>query len=167
MDALSGEAGLSRPRGIHAKCWLHIGKHLHRLHKRPAMGGHDGGLVLALGESLAISSPKRWTVSAIVTFPQAQRWALEKNPGSENSSARARVTISCDVDGDAASAETNADDETPDHKDTQGQSDGMTMFLWHQTTGTTGLEYSKILDQRGSSFAWCRLIARPDSPLRE
>ena len=91
----------------------------------------------------------RWTVSAIVTFPQAQRWVREKNPGSENSSDRARVTISCDHDGD----ETNPDDETRDHKDTQGQSDGMTMFLWHPTIGTRGLAYSKMLHQRGLVFS--------------
>jgi hypothetical protein len=81
----------------------------------------------------------RWTISSIVKFPQVERWIREKNPGSEHSSDRARVTISCDHDED------KADNKTGDDKNTRGQSDGMTMFLWHQSVGTVGLAYSRMV----------------------
>ena len=81
----------------------------------------------------------RRTISSIVKFRQIERWIKEKNPGSEHSSDRARVTISCDHDAD------EADNKTRDDKSSQGQSGGMTMFLWHQTVGTVGLAYSKML----------------------
>lgn len=72
-----------------------------------------------------------------------------KNPGSENSSDLARVNISCDHDGDRI----NAGGKNRDHKDAQGQSDGMTMFLWRPTIGTIGLAHSKMLGQRGLVFS--------------
>src|SRR5262249_61589463 len=67
----------------------------------------------------------RWTISSIVKFRQVERWIQEKNPGSEHSSDRARVTISFDHDGDEGSNKTRVD------KNTQGQSDGMPMFIRH------------------------------------
>lgn len=90
---------------------------------------------------------KRRTVSSIVTFPQAQRWI--GNHGLKNASGRARITISCDHDGD----EGNTGEKTTEDKNTPSQSDGMTMFLWNPATGTIGLAYSKMFDQAGLVFS--------------
>ena len=79
----------------------------------------------------------RWTFSSIVKFPEARRWIRGKSPGSENTTDRGRLTISCDHDGDEE-----------DQRD-----DGMTMFLWHQSIGTIGLAYSKMLPPAGLIFS--------------
>src|SRR5262249_18119170 len=83
-----------------------------------------------------------------------ERWIQEKNPGSEHSSDGARVTISCDHDG------VEADNRAREDKNSQGQGDGMTMFLWHQTTGTVGLAYSKMLPN-GAGLIFSRLPFDP------
>src|SRR5262249_52393844 len=71
----------------------------------------------------------------------ARRWIRRRNPGSENTTDRARLTIICDHDGD----------------DEDGG--GMTMFLWHQSIGTIGLAYSKMLTPSGLIFSMVQLDA--------
>jgi hypothetical protein len=84
----------------------------------------------------------RWTFSSIVKFPEARRWIRAKSPGSESTTDRARLTISCDHDGEE-----------------EDRDDGMTMFLWHQSLGTIGLAYSKMVSPAGLIFSMVQFDA--------
>jgi hypothetical protein len=108
-----------------------------------AEGRAQDGIVCPPSTTIGDFCKDRWTLSSIVKFPEAKRWIRGKSPGSENTTDRARLTISCDHDG-----------VEKDHRD-----DGMTMFLWHQSVGTIGLAYSKMLPGAGLIFSMVQFDA--------
>ena len=99
-----------------------------------AEGRAQDGFVCPPSTTIGEFCKDRWTFSSIVKFPEARRWIRGK---SEYTTDRARLTISCDHDG-----------REEDHRD-----DRMTMFLWHQSIGTIGLAYSKMLPGAGLIFS--------------
>jgi len=76
-------------------------------------------------------------MSFAVNMPDFRRWLRLQSPAAKKQDHRARVTISCDHDVD----------------------DGMTMFIWHETFGTTGLAYSALVGDKGLVFSMVPLDA--------
>lgn len=107
-----------------------------------AEGRAQDGFVCPPHMNISEFCKDRWTFSSIVEFPQARRWIRAKMPGSENTTDRARLTISCDHDQDRNQSD-----------------DGMTMFLWHESIGTIGLAYSKMFPPAGLSFSMVQFDA--------